>query len=451
MAEKFRITKEGATDRMVTEEQFKAGGFEDFARAEDTTPIQAPTALPGQEAAFAFAQKAPAPMTVDTLSDATPLAVPDIGTGVDVASPEDFTGADTAAQQTVADTKAFVEQQKQIREETLTETQQEDIGLAGELKDLIPDLGGKAQFEAEQRAEKFGTLETDLGSVTNQIEALLAEKEKFRTDQEGRPMTLSRLTGSIARNNAKLNSEILMLSARANGLRGDIAVAEKQVTAAVNAKYAPIEEEIAVKQAQRLAIADLVDDDEKAQLDALEKIETEKAQEIQDQKDLEINIANVMLQAAQAGITDANVLSQIQNAKSEAEATSILAQNMPEAEVGTQVIVANGRKLLINAQTGDTIKDLGSSTTGSDSSTKIYGATNIPADIKSDLISDIEAGNGVNALYSAYPEVNTSYIDSLLETVEAGVPEAEIQVKEADDVPSSDKTGVTWWNPTTWF
>lgn len=50
---------------------------------------------------------------------------------------------------------------------------------------------------------------------------------------------------------------------------------------------------------------------------------------------------------------------------------------------------------------------------GGGSSNKNYTANNIPADIKTDLLADINAGNKVEEVMSAYPEVSADYIKTL--------------------------------------
>lgn len=44
---------------------------------------------------------------------------------------------------------------------------------------------------------------------------------------------------------------------------------------------------------------------------------------------------------------------------------------------------------------------------------KNYTAANIPANVKGDLLADIQAGNKKEDVYKVYPEVSTTYIDSL--------------------------------------
>ena len=153
-------------------------------------------------------------------------------------------------------------------------------------------------------------------------------------------MTLSRLTGSIAQNNAKLNSEILTLSARANTLLGNISLAEKQIESAVNAKFGPIEEEIAIKRAQRAAIADDVTKNERIQLDALEKADKAKEKEIAEQKQKEKDIQKEVLKAIGNGIIDQNILDRIGSAESVVEAARIAQLNVIGTEDTTVIPVS---------------------------------------------------------------------------------------------------------------
>ena len=54
--------------------------------------------------------------------------------------------------------------------------------------------------------------------------------------------------------------------------------------------------------------------------------------------------------------------------------------------------------------------------TPEDKKSKNYSATNIPEDIKNDLLTDIGAGMPVEDAYSTYPEVSTTYIKTLYPT-----------------------------------
>lgn len=83
--------------------------------------------------------------------------------------------------------------------------------------------------------------------------------------------------------------------------------------------------------------------------------------------------------------------------------------------VKTKVITRGSNNILIDSTTGDDIKDLGpTKTPAGNGSTKNYTATTIPADIKKDLLYDKQTKKAdLDTLLNAYPEVSTSYIQSL--------------------------------------
>jgi len=79
----------------------------------------------------------------------------------------------------------------------------------------------------------------------------------------------------------------------------------------------------------------------------------------------------------------------------------------------TKVITKGSNQVLIDMDTGEEIKNLGPKPSGVGSSEKNYTATTIPAKVKSELLSDKASGASIDELFSYYPDVSTSYIQSL--------------------------------------
>lgn len=83
----------------------------------------------------------------------------------------------------------------------------------------------------------------------------------------------------------------------------------------------------------------------------------------------------------------------------------------------TKEIIRGDRRILINAITGEDIKDLGKTETkvvkGKTTKPTNYTATTIPKDVKEDLLYDFESGRSESELMKAYGDVSTSYIQSL--------------------------------------
>lgn len=235
------------------------------------------------------------------------------------------TGATSSTTQVVAD----IESKLKLIQDTKTEAQTEEDVLANLEKELFGELEGRSALETQLRQEKVATLEADLTSINNQIQAKEAEKIRLLTEERGKPITLQSIIGVQAQIRAVLNSDIFTLTAQANALMNNISLAERQIQNAVDAKYGPILERISIAQAQRDTIANIVSRDERVQLDALNAQDIERRQTIEDQKQEDLNIQKTMLQAISAGITDNNIISQISNAGSFNEAIQILGENMP--------------------------------------------------------------------------------------------------------------------------
>lgn len=250
-----------------------------------------------------------------------PIILTGAGTG-------DTTGSSAssiAANQIVADIKA----RQDIYKQTQTKEQQDASNLDTLIGNLTGQQAGKASFEAQQRTEKESALNQQLTSIKNQIEALTAEKEKYRIDQEGKPITLSSIAGAVAQNNAKLNGEILMLTAQGNALINNIALAETQIKQAVEAKYGTIEESLRIAKEQRDALRPALTEQEKIRADVLDAADEAKKQAIAEAKNNDVQIKQIMLNAIDKGVTNQKVLSQIANAKTLQEALGIYAQNAP--------------------------------------------------------------------------------------------------------------------------
>lgn len=75
---------------------------------------------------------------------------------------------------------------------------------------------------------------------------------------------------------------------------------------------------------------------------------------------------------------------------------------------GRVMVTVNGRTYMAPIE-----KDPNKTSGGSDTGSKNYTATTIPGDVKADLLADKNAGFTLDEVMSAYPEVSTSYLQSL--------------------------------------
>lgn len=98
--------------------------------------------------------------------------------------------------------------------------------------------------------------------------------------------------------------------------------------------------------------------------------------------------------------------------------------NMVYKPIGLSSPVTLGQgQALFDRTTGDRIaynpKTYAPKTSGGGSSGKKYTATNIPNAVRDDLVADIQAGHGLNDLYGAYKDVNSSYINQIYKSLKA--------------------------------
>ena len=140
------------------------------------------------------------------------------------------------------------------------------------------------------------------------------------------------------------------------------------------------------------------------------KADTEKSKADANAKSQE----NIMIDN---GYTYIDNYEDLQKAKDEGRAVEIQGRSyLIPKDTKTDIIQRGDNNILIDKTTGEDIKDLGPAKTqkpsGSQSSNKNYTATTIPPDIKKDLLYDKETQK-IEDVMAAYPEVSTSYIQSL--------------------------------------
>jgi len=275
----------------------------------------------------------------------------------DLSGTTDGTGqgnADSQSSVAANQIKADIENRIKLDEETKSEEQKQAEDLRSQNVEDIGSLVGKSAFESEQRQKLVDPLQSQLNTIKNKLEALNVEKDKARLDREGQPMTLSRLAGAEARQNAIFNNEILSLTAQGNALLGNIEEAEKQVGYAVDAKYGAIEESIAIKKAQLEALAPTLNAQEKIRADVLTRFYAKQDQEIADKKQKEKDIQNVLLQYYNSGGKDPNVIKGITSANSMTDALMIYGTNIPSTGVDGDysVVNFNGEDMILDKNLG---------------------------------------------------------------------------------------------------
>ncbi|MFP5260994.1 MAG: hypothetical protein ACLGJB_03710 [Blastocatellia bacterium] len=170
------------------------------------------------------------------------------------------------------------------------------------ITDLLPQSGGKSQALAqEQQNQGIPQLKQQLTDINNQILTGNAEYQKMIADYNQNSVSLDTQTGvsnrgvlavqqgSLARifetQKASKAADLGLLAARAQAVTGNINTAIQLAQSAVDARYAPIEDELKIRQAQLESIQPLLNKQEKQQAlaqqqyldDRKEKIAEEKA------------------------------------------------------------------------------------------------------------------------------------------------------------------------------
>lgn len=235
--------------------------------------------------------------------------------------------------------------------------------LSERLQSLNEELTGQSAFKAGQEVSQdvMGKQKT-VNDLTAQIKTLQNEAAAIPLQQAGVNVT-SAMLGAKQRELLMQNSiKALGLAAFLEAARGNLALANDLVDRAVAAKFDPIKEKIAALTANyNLIIASpsaTLADKKRAQ--QLKDIETAKAAEVKKQETETENIYKIGLKAAENN-ADSLTLQRIQKAATAAEALEIAAEaGALKGKQDTSIVEVGGRKLLVDNQTGKTIKDLGS-------------------------------------------------------------------------------------------
>jgi len=180
--------------------------------------------------------------------------------------------------------------------ETPEQKKAEDLNTL--MQDLIGKTAGKAKTLNDELAKSGGYNETrqELTNAKNNLTSLVAQREALRVDQQGKPVTMNSIIGAEAQIGAVYDSKILTQTALVNSLINNVNQAKEDATAAVDAKYAPQLEALAIAEAQLNALTPILNKQEKDQANALAQYYADQKQAIADQKaidaqdlDLQIN------------------------------------------------------------------------------------------------------------------------------------------------------------------
>ena len=189
---------------------------------------------------------------------------------------------------------------------TSTETKQQSI--LDQMASLVSEGTQKGADQlAMEKAAGIETLNTQLSDISNQIKAKALEFEAFKQAQQGKPITMSSITGSIAEQQSKIASDVLLLQAQGEILQGKLTNAQNNINRAIDLKYSTIENKYKIYQAQLEALKPTLDREERQRAAILEQqklVEQRKYEEAkQAEKDKKSLIMDYIGKYGDAGIT----------------------------------------------------------------------------------------------------------------------------------------------------
>lgn len=177
-----------------------------------------------------------------------------------------------------------------------TEADKKQQSLLDQMASLVGDQANKAadQLTAEQSAG-LPDLKKQFADINAQILSKVAAYNALQTDLEGKPITMNSIIGAQAQVQKVQASEIGLLQARAQGLQGQIEVAQQTANRAVDLKYSTIEAKLNVYQAQLNALQPTLNKEEKLQAQAQQILLDQQKQAIADAKSKEKEQNSIIL------------------------------------------------------------------------------------------------------------------------------------------------------------
>jgi hypothetical protein len=163
---------------------------------------------------------------------------------------------------------------------------------------LGQEAGKSAMLTSELEKEGATDITKNLKDTQSKIKIKTAELQQMIADEESKPVTMRSMQGTIYQKSKVIQSDIMFLQATASALQGDLTFAQQQAQASVDAKYGPIEESLAIAQAQLKLLEPLLTKEEKIIAAARTQMYNDQQQAVADAKTLENNINNIILTAA---------------------------------------------------------------------------------------------------------------------------------------------------------
>lgn len=200
--------------------------------------------------------------------------------------------------------------------------------LSTTLTDLLGETAGKAQTLAQEQ-DKLGLAQKKeaYNKILSQTKEKITAYDKLSADLEAdtaknafgtnvRASVVFGQQGAIARQKA---AEISMLNSQAATLAGDYNMALEQAQQAVDLKYAPIEEQIAIKKAQLEAIKPMLDAEQKKKYEAAAYAIRQQEIDAQNKKQAEQEMYNRKIKSEEIARDQFNADRSFEQAKLQAD------------------------------------------------------------------------------------------------------------------------------------
>lgn len=258
---------------------------------------------------------------------------------LDIPTPPPPSGNPDAVAASVAATQPSLQSYITALTPPPTAADQQQQGILDSIASLTGQDTGKQQYELQQQqAQGVNDLQKSLTDLNGQQTVGQAEYNQIQTEYRN-ALDAPAVNGGVAgpgieaaqnsavtrTYNAKLaakSSQLALVAARAQAVSGNIQTALLLAQRATEAKYAPIEDALKVRQTQLEALQPILSKQEKVQAAAIQRQYDDQQRTLQDKKDNEKIVQNIMLQAAQSG-ADQGTLDRIQGSSTPAEAISV--------------------------------------------------------------------------------------------------------------------------------
>lgn len=233
----------------------------------------------------------------------------------------------------------------------------------GNLQSLMDKLGTQGSEEARlSGAAGLPDMQKTLSDLNATISSTNAQLGQTKLDAEGRLAPMFSQNAQINAADRAASAKLLGLSAAATAIQGNIANAQTRVAAAIKAEFDPITAHIKYWSDVLTQNRDDMTAAQKAKADAISTTLKEYDTQVAQQKTDKAAVYTVLLDAAKGG-ADAQTIANIQAAPDQASAIAAAGKYLTSGSAAkTQVVEVNGRRVLINSDTGQSVKDLGEAT-----------------------------------------------------------------------------------------